>query len=414
MASFGGIDINQASTVYAGGRAVLNLFKLGSGKKAPNPQVSKGPYRPANWSDGGGSADSLFMIRPSISFKSGRDASKWEPLFFDANILEHHHSQLRVTEYPIQTGANINDHAFIMSEKLMLSILVSDVMDRVDSRDFSDYRTKSISAFQALKDFQKSREILRITTRLNTYYNMILEDLDTPDDYTSSLGLRCTASFRQLIVAEIDEQPVSDSPTVTSEIKVGAVQAKAPAADQGGVLGSITDNFKSMAKDLGKDLDGFVSASGDAVNTIKETMKPMLDSFDDTIDDLKDSLNEFAKQFASGDVEDVDIEDPVEETTIKDPLTNETKTTTSINEKAIANNADIEQITNQMPDIKEQLDKDIAQAGKEAQEKLTTAQAQASPAIKSLNGSLAKMPGLLKDAGSMSKGLDTKLFNFLG
>jgi hypothetical protein len=81
---------------------------------------------------------------------------------------------------------------------------------------------RSINAWQALKSMQLERAPLTVTTRLQTYENMIIEELSAPDDYITLNALKCTVHLKQIIMANVAEMKVSKRLTTAAATSGGA------------------------------------------------------------------------------------------------------------------------------------------------------------------------------------------------
>jgi hypothetical protein len=161
--------------------------------QSKNPKVANGGYRPAEWDN-----PNLVYAQTSIA-----------GYFFDAILRADHVSTLGITEHPVQTGASISDHSYQLPARLTLDIAMSDVMASHVLSDFGTVGSKSVSAYQILQGIQSARLPISITTRLKQYDNMLLETLNAPDDVKTRDGLRCTASFKQILMADVVEVVVS-------------------------------------------------------------------------------------------------------------------------------------------------------------------------------------------------------------
>ena len=85
-------------------------------------------------------------------------------------------SNCEATEHPVQTGASIADHAYIVPARLVLDIGMSDAMDAYFSpTTWSGSDSKSVAAYQTMLALQFSRIPLTITTKLRTYQNMVID-----------------------------------------------------------------------------------------------------------------------------------------------------------------------------------------------------------------------------------------------
>lgn len=171
-------------------------------------------YRPSQWSGLPADESQRVYMRNSVA-----------GYFFDAILKVEHTTRVRATEHPIQTGANVTDHAYMEPAHVVMDIGMSDAMDSVVSGQFSSGETKSIGAYKKLLELQKKRETVKLVTRLNSYDNMLIETVHAPDDAKTYYGLRCTVFFREIMIATVDETKVSTQPQVSQETNQGTIQA---------------------------------------------------------------------------------------------------------------------------------------------------------------------------------------------
>ena len=80
---------------------------------------------------------------------------------------------------------------------------------------------RSIAAWKSLRAMQLSRVPITVETRLQTYNNMIIEELSAPDDVNTLHGLRCTVRLREIIFASVAETTVSARATASVEESSG-------------------------------------------------------------------------------------------------------------------------------------------------------------------------------------------------
>ena len=148
--------------------------------------------------------------------------------FFDAFLRQDHSSELEITDHPVQSGSNISDHAFMKPRELTLELGMTEAFDSIVPGQFADNYMRSVSAFRLLQDLQRTAQPLRILTRLQLYENMILQRLSAPDDYITRHALKCTATFREIIVPEVKTVAISAAPQVTDTTNRGQVQTDTP------------------------------------------------------------------------------------------------------------------------------------------------------------------------------------------
>ena len=148
--------------------------------------------------------------------------------FFDAVIRTDHTSRLQITEHPVQTGATITDHAFLQPKELVMEIKMSDVArDRADGQ-FSGGWSKSVTAYQRLRDLQANRIPIQVLTRLGLYQNMMIEVISAPDDYKTLYGLSATITMKEIMVAEVQTVRISARPQVTNSTQRGTPETVKP------------------------------------------------------------------------------------------------------------------------------------------------------------------------------------------
>lgn len=178
--------VNGLSQVYS----TWSLYKaiIAPPLIAPTVNVATGPYRPAQWQ--------------TLTLKTNFTDASNTVWYFDAILKEEHHSQLRITEHPVQTGANITDHAYMMPARLTLEIGMSDAMDSMIPGQWPTM-DKSIWAYQQLVSWQQTRTVLTITTNLNTYSNMVIEQIMTPRDNKTTQSVKSTVTLRQIMVGVV-------------------------------------------------------------------------------------------------------------------------------------------------------------------------------------------------------------------
>lgn len=177
-------------------------------------------------------------------------------MYFDGIMRSEHVSRVRPTNYPVQTGVTMTDHAIIEPVELTIEIMMTDssadsymnlspvvsgVLQKVTGVPiigtvlqsaplvkkiydwYSNFRglpkmpdiltqpgeNRSIAAWKSLRAMQLSRVPITVETRLQTYHNMLIEELSAPDDVNTLHALRCTVRLREIIFASVAETAVS-------------------------------------------------------------------------------------------------------------------------------------------------------------------------------------------------------------
>ncbi len=152
-----------------------------------------------------------------------------ESYVFDAVFKIIHRRVLRKTSHPVLTGANISDHAYMEPVRVSLEIGMSDAMSSYSNEMWTNSATKSVSAWQKIKEWQITKQFITLTTRLDTYDRMMVVETEAPDDNISRHGLRATVILEELLSATTKSYiPVSKRPHASNDTQGGPVQATPP------------------------------------------------------------------------------------------------------------------------------------------------------------------------------------------
>lgn len=125
-----------------------------------------------------------------------------------------------VTNHPVEKGATISDHAFMMPVELEMSCGWSD--------STGGYEGYSSIIYQALRSLQSSREPFTATTKKRSYPNMLISSLEVRTDSTSEYALMVRLVLREVII-------VSTQTTTSSTTSDSANAAKNSPVSSGGV-----------------------------------------------------------------------------------------------------------------------------------------------------------------------------------
>ena len=204
-----------------------------------------GIYRPAGWANTPQVYITTTTTGPQLSGPTPTGgvipASVTQTSYvFDAVLLLEHNQSLEKTRHPVQTGADISSHAYLLPARLSMMVLMSDAVDQYavavaanQATTFTSWTggsSKSVSAYQTLLALQAARAPLIITTRLNTYTTMLITALAPVETNQTVAGLRARVDFEQIFTAAFALTPVSARTNDTQSTGLGAVQPAAPAA----------------------------------------------------------------------------------------------------------------------------------------------------------------------------------------
>jgi len=161
------------------------------------------PWRPPEWD---GPALTSMKVTESKTDDNGTPIQSTKLYVFDAVMRAHHTRRLTITQHPIQTTADspvssIRDHAYPEPAQVTLEIEMSDVMASYDPTSWQGNSSKSVNAYQVLVGLQKNRTLLTLTTRLETYSNMAIEQITAIDSAETIYGLRAAVTFTEVYLA---------------------------------------------------------------------------------------------------------------------------------------------------------------------------------------------------------------------
>ena len=113
------------------------------------------------------------------------------PLPIDCVLSEKHTSEVEITSNPIETGAEVNDHAYVKPKQVVLEIADS----------------SAALLYNALVRFQESRVPFYLVTGLSVYKDMLIQAIDATRDKTHSTVLKATVTCRQVIIVSTGSAP---------------------------------------------------------------------------------------------------------------------------------------------------------------------------------------------------------------
>ena len=211
-------------------------------------QPVAGPYRPPQWSSGPAMVSITQVITQTthstptpitssaiIQGQSTSTSTTQTTYVFDAVLELEHEQRLEKTRHPVQTGAAISSHAYLLPARVAMYIGMSDAMDAYSNGQNNTNsagsaspdtvspftgasNSKSVNAYQTMISLQTARQPLTVTTRLRTYTNMIVTAVSPHEDYKTITGLRMRVEFEQIFMAST----VAGGSTVASQPAITA------------------------------------------------------------------------------------------------------------------------------------------------------------------------------------------------
>jgi Dit-like tail protein len=196
----------------------------------PGLQSGSGPWTPPQYSE---PALTILTVQSTTNNSTGEPASPQVNYIFDAVFRLLHRRRVHKTSHPVLTGANISDHAYVEPAQLSLEIGMSDAMAAFISGVWVGASTKSISAWQVMKSLQISKTLFTVSTRLDTYSNMMILDGSATDDNRTKNALRATFVLEELLSASVVSITAQSArPQTSGSTSNGTVQGIPPNAAQ--------------------------------------------------------------------------------------------------------------------------------------------------------------------------------------
>ena len=135
-------------------------------------------------------------------------------LVFDAVLKADHTSKITATSHPIESGANITDHAFIEPAEISIEIGMTDCNGAGVSKKM----------FKSLQALQFSRKRLTVVTRYRIYRNMLIMSMSVPEDFTTMNALKAMLFLREIPVVGAKTVEVSERQTASVQQNQGQEQ----------------------------------------------------------------------------------------------------------------------------------------------------------------------------------------------
>ena len=251
------------------------------------PSTPSGPWRPPQWSN----APAMVSITvPAQSIPGSTSSSPNAVLgnaglpfsaavlttstvtlaaqtyVFDAVLSLEHDQRLVTTEHPIQTGADVSSHAYLMPAHLVLYVGMSDAM--ASYAPWNGNPSKSVAAYQQMLALQTSRIPLTVVTRLRTYYNMVILSISPREDNKTITGLRMRVEFAQIFTASTAAAPNSARANDTASTGLGTVNpvpVKPSVQNQYGAGTSLTKGSIGYSSNSGPQVVTSTTSNGASV-----------------------------------------------------------------------------------------------------------------------------------------------------
>lgn len=187
-----------------------------------------GPWRPPQWQS---TIKSFFILATDPT--TGSQTA----YVFDGILRAEHEERVVTTLNPVQTGAAISDHAYVVPPSLTVEVAMSDSMQSFTMGQWANAPSRSVSAYQTLIALEEALQPVSVQTPLRSYTNMMIE-LITADETKETLhSLKSQVTFRKIITTSAqvansnsasanNVSPTSSIPQTTGQTLNGQVQGQ--------------------------------------------------------------------------------------------------------------------------------------------------------------------------------------------
>lgn len=124
---------------------------------------------------------------------------------------------LKITDFPVEVGATISDHAFkLPTERVM----------RIGCSDAGNFEGYAAQVYNMLLQLQASREPFDVSTGKRQYQNMLLSILSETTDEATEHGLVATVALREVIITYTQASEAGNAGDKSSPTNTGETQPK--------------------------------------------------------------------------------------------------------------------------------------------------------------------------------------------
>lgn len=149
---------------------------------------------------------------------------------FDAVFVANHSKRWTPTNKPLQSGYNFSDHIIKNQPTVVLEIGMSDAMAAYKPGMWNGNASKSISCWQQINALADSRVMFTLATRQETYSNIVIVGIESPETNKTLRSLTMRVTFVQMLLVNVSSQVVSARPNATDETQLATLQGQTPDA----------------------------------------------------------------------------------------------------------------------------------------------------------------------------------------
>lgn len=131
----------------------------------------------------------------------------------DVIVEERHEDRLSITEHPVESGANITDHAYKEPAELVMTVLWKQDYTTVGGYLFGTQIGSQSDVYTGLRNLQDSRQLIHVIAGKRSYKDMLIEELRVTTDANTENALEVRARFKQVIIVDTVVRTLSAAAT---------------------------------------------------------------------------------------------------------------------------------------------------------------------------------------------------------
>lgn len=167
---------------------------------------------------------------------------KFGAIAIDGSLSESHDHTARVTQYPIEFGADKSDHIQREPERVTIQGFVSNQPAKLGWQAMPDFDpVRHLTAWQQLLELFEQDVPFTLVTSLRVYSSMIFESLTADRSFESTNVLAFSASLRELETAftTFAETQVAEEIADLAETAANVAMQGAIAADEASTASAV-------------------------------------------------------------------------------------------------------------------------------------------------------------------------------
>lgn len=145
--------------------------------------------------------------------------------FFDGFLNVNLSRNTEITQNPVETGASVVDHAYIKPVEISMDVKMSDVNKSLIPEQFDGSYSRSVRAFDILKEIQENRVPVSVLCRLGLYKNMLIQSITAEDNVDTYRALNAKVTLVELPIARVKTVKISAASQTTLTTEMGKLNA---------------------------------------------------------------------------------------------------------------------------------------------------------------------------------------------